>query len=240
MNTNYSYIANSKMMLILCSLPIIYALIQSVLFFKVAYKECLELGYTKEDIAMVVKGSAVFSVIPSLPIIISYMLLMPALGKFFPWLRLSVIGSASYETMVANMAVTSLGYEGLGGGDLPIEAYGNILWVVTLGIMLSSLSVLILRRYDDKMQDLRDSKGGFGSQVGGIMFLAMMSSFSAPYLVNFKNPVAIITILSSGLSVLIIDKIAEKLPKIKEFGFSISMIIGMIAASLSTVLMGGV
>ena len=42
----------------------------------------------------VVKSSALFSVVPSLPIIISYMILMPVLGKFFAWLRLSVIGSA--------------------------------------------------------------------------------------------------------------------------------------------------
>lgn len=240
MNTNYSYIANSKVMLILCSLPIIYALIQSGLFFRLAYKKCLEIGYTKDDIKKVVKASAIFSVVPSLPIIISYMLLMPALGKFFPWLRLSVIGSASYETMVANMAVTSLGYSGLGGSDLPIEVFGTILWVVTLGIMLSSLSVLILKRYDNKIQDMKQDKTSFGAQIGRIMFLAMMATFSAPYLVDFSNPVAIISILSSGLSVLLLDKLSEKLPKLKEFSFSLSMIIGMAAASGSTLLLGGI
>ena len=30
-------------------------------------------------------------------------MLVPLLGRYFPWLRLSVVGSATYETMVANV-----------------------------------------------------------------------------------------------------------------------------------------
>lgn len=123
-------------MAVLCGAAILFVLVQSALFFRMAQKRALELGITSSDIKKVVKSSAIFSVIPSLPIIISYMILLPALGKFFPWLRLSVIGSASYETMAANMAVTSYGFAGLGVSNFTPEVYGAIAWVVTLGLSL--------------------------------------------------------------------------------------------------------
>lgn len=38
------------------------------------------------------------SIIPSLPIFVSYVILTPAFGKFFTWVRLSVTGNPEYET----------------------------------------------------------------------------------------------------------------------------------------------
>ena len=96
MDKLYSFVANSSVMAVFCGLAILVVLVQAVLFFRTAWKQALQLGFTKSDLMKVVKSSAVFSVVPSLPIIISYMILLPALGKFFPWLRLSVIGSATY------------------------------------------------------------------------------------------------------------------------------------------------
>lgn len=239
MGEAYSFIANSSIMAILAGLAISFAMVQSVLFFRMGYKRAIELGFTVADIKKIVKGSAIFSIIPSIPIIISYMVLLPALGKFFPWLRLSVIGSATYETMVANMAVTSFGFEGLGAASLTPEVYGSIMWVVTLGMMISSLSVLILKRYDGKMKELREDKDSFGALVGPIMFLGMMATFAAPYLVNFSNPVSMITLLVSAGSMIILDKLSQKYKSLKEFTFSLSMVFGMVSASLATMIIGG-
>ena len=107
MEKMYFSVANSPVMAAFCGLAILVVLVQAAIFFRTAWKRALELGFEKKDLMKVVKSSALFSVVPSLPIIISYMILMPVLGKFFAWLRLSVIGSASYETLAANMAVTS-------------------------------------------------------------------------------------------------------------------------------------
>ena len=104
MDKLYSNVANSPVMAIFCGLAILVVLVQAVVFFRVAWRQALEMGLSKADLMKVVKSSAVFSVVPSLPIIISYMILLPALGKIFPWLRLSVIGSATYETLAASIA----------------------------------------------------------------------------------------------------------------------------------------
>lgn len=226
-------------MAVLCGAAILFVLVQSALFFRMAQKRALELGITSSDIKKVVKSSAIFSVIPSLPIIISYMILLPALGKFFPWLRLSVIGSASYETMAANMAVTSYGFAGLGVSNFTPEVYGAIAWVVTLGMLLSSLSVLVLKKYDNKMKAISSDKNSFGAMVGSIMFMGMMATFSAPYLVDVSNPVSITTIVVSAGSMILLDKLSNKLEALKEFAFSISMVLGMVSACIIANVMGG-
>ena len=165
MDKLYSYVANSPVMFIFCALAILVVLVQAVIFFRTAWKRALEMGFTKGELMKVVKSSAIFSIVPSLPIIISYMILLPALGKFFPWLRLSVIGSATYETLAANMAVTSFGFDSLGSADFSPDVFGSLLWVVTLGVFLSSLSALLLRRFDTKMQSVTADTNSFGHAV---------------------------------------------------------------------------
>ncbi len=96
----------------------------------------------KEELKKVVVSSSIFSIVPSLPIFISYMLLVPALGKYFPWLRLSVIGSSSYETMSADMAAKAYGYSGISSANFTSDVFAAITWTVTFGILLSNLSVL--------------------------------------------------------------------------------------------------
>lgn len=94
-------IANSTVMAMLCGITILIVLLQPLLFTLVALKRGKELGIEKGELKTAAKSSAIFSIIPSLPILISYLLLVPFLGRFFPWLRLSVVGSAVYETMAA-------------------------------------------------------------------------------------------------------------------------------------------
>lgn len=239
MSESYSFIANSNIMFILCAAAIVFTIVQSALFFRLAYGQAKKVGLTKSDVLKIMKGSAVFSVIPSLPILISYMILIPALGKFFPWLRLSVIGSAAYETMAANMAVTGFGFDGLGTSNITPEIYGAIMWVMTLGIMISSLTVIILRWYDNKMQKVLAKKNSFDRLIGPIMLLSLMAVFSAPYLVDFSNPVTVITILVSAISMVLLEKLSKKYAVLKEFSFSLSMVLGMISASVVTRMIGG-
>ena len=77
--------ANSSVMFFICGLAIIVVLVQAAIFFRAAWKEAIRIGFTKADLLKVVKSSTVFSIVPSLPIIISYMILLPARnGQGFP------------------------------------------------------------------------------------------------------------------------------------------------------------
>lgn len=240
MGESYSYISNSGWMVGLCGIVICFVMVQSALFFRSAWKRSDEIGISVADRKKIVKSSAIFSIVPSLPILISYVILMPALGRFFPWLRLSVIGSATYETMSANMAVTAAGYESITSGDFGPDTYVMIMWAVTLGIMLSSLAVLILKRYDKKMASLNAGNKKLGTMITSVMFLGMMATFSAPYLVDYKNVVAVFTMILSAGTVYLMDKASKKWRALKEFSFAVSMIVGMAGACVVSNLIGGV
>lgn len=234
MDKLYSFVANSSVMAIFCGLATLVVLVQAVIFFRIAWKQALQLGFTKSDLMKVVKSSAVFSVVPSLPIIISYMILLPALGKFFPWLRLSVIGSATYETLAANMAVTSFGFDSLGSADFSPDVFGSLLWVVTLGVFLSSMSALLLKRFDVKMKSVTENPNSFGKVIPNIMFLGMMATLSAPYLVDVGNFPSVAAIVVSAAVMIGLNAVGKRHPALKEFAFSLSMIAGMASACLVT------
>ncbi len=237
MDKLYSHVANSPAMAIFCGLAILVVLVQAAVFFRAAWKQALEMGLSKADLMKVVKSSAVFSIVPSLPIIISYMILLPALGKFFPWLRLSVIGSATYETLAANMAVTSFGFDSLGSADFSPDVFGSLLWVVTLGVFLSSLSALLLRRFDSKMQSVTTNPNSFGKVIPNIMFLGMMATLSAPYLADVTNIPSMAAIVVSALVMIGLNAVGKRAPVLKEFAFSLSMIASMAAACLITAIL---
>ena len=76
-------IANSATMAILCGITILIVLLQPILFITVAFKRGKELGMTDTEMKESARSSAIFSIIPSLPIIVSYLLLVPSLGFLF-------------------------------------------------------------------------------------------------------------------------------------------------------------
>lgn len=97
----------------------------------------------------------------------------------------------------------------------------------------------MLKKYDNKMKAISSNKNSFGAMVGPIMFLGMMATFSAPYLVNVSKPVSIITIIVSAGSMVLLEKLSNKIEALKEFSFPISMVLGMISACIITNIMGG-
>ena len=151
-------LANSTTMAILCGITILIVLLQPVIFMIVAFKRGKELNMTDQEMKEAARSSAIFSIIPSLPIIVSYLLLVPSLGRYFPWLRLSVVGSAAYETMVANMAAEALGLESITVPDIPADTFVFILFVVTIGILGGNIfNVFFLKAYDKKVESIKNS-----------------------------------------------------------------------------------
>lgn len=218
-------------MAILCGITILIVLLQPVLFVMAALKRAKELNMSREEIKQAATSSAVFSIIPSLPIIISYLLLVPALGRFFPWLRLSVVGSAVYETMVANMAAEAFGLESITSGDIPADIFIGIVFVVTIGILGGNIfNVLFLKTYDKKVEALKTKNASLVPMITTAMFLGLYGTMAAPHLTNFSSIPAISAIFVAGISALALGKVAVRFKKLKEFAFPLSMIIGMLAS----------
>lgn len=230
-------LANSNLMGILCGITILIVLLQPALFMITAWKRGKELDMTEEEMKSTVRSSAIFSIFPSLPIIVSYLILVPALGRYFPWLRLSVVGSAAYETMVANMAAEAFGFETISVANIPLETFCCILFVVSIGILGGNIfNVFFLKMYDKKVESMKSGNAALVPVITGAMFLGMYGTMSTPHLTNFTNVPGIAALIVAGIAALGVNKLAATNKKLKEFAFSISMIAGMIAACIVNVI----
>ena len=235
MGQSYLTVANSTWVLLIVSIPILIVVIQAILFLRVSLKEAQKQRIPKDIVKKVVTNSAVFSIIPSLPILISLAVLMPVLGKFIPWLRLSGMGSAAYESFAADLTIKAFGLSGLGDLTLTPKIFVSVIWVMTLVIMVGPLlNIFVLKPYDKKLRTFKKT-GGFMMVAVGAMFIGMLAMLAVPVLLNYQQPVAIITAVIAGASVILLDWLAKKTGKkaIGEFSFPLSMVIGMAAAVLT-------
>ncbi|MDR2266575.1 MAG: DUF5058 family protein [Christensenellaceae bacterium] len=64
-----------------------------------ALKRAKEIGMSSTTIKNAIKSSAVFSIVPSIPIVIGVGIMMSYLGLAIPWIRLTVIGALQYEIL---------------------------------------------------------------------------------------------------------------------------------------------
>ena len=224
-------IANGSAMAILCGITILIVLLQPVLFIIAAVRRAKELNMPKEELKEAAVSSAAFSVIPSLPIIISYLILVPSLGRYFPWLRLSVVGSAVYETMAANMAAEAFGLESITVPNIPADVFVCIVFVVTVGILGGNIfSVLFLKTYDKRVEAIKGKNAMLVPLITTAMFLGLYGTMAAPYITDFANLPAITAILAAGIAALALGQAAKRFKKLKEFTFPLSMIVGMLAS----------
>jgi len=240
---NFSEVANSQTFLLIVSVPIILVLCQAVLFARLSVKRMKELGLGK-DVKKVIANSAIFSIIPSLPIVIGMAALSISLGSFLPWLRLSVIGSTMYETICADMALQGFGQK-FGVTEYAPDIFVSIVYVMSIVALAWPLCNLVgLRFYDKKLKSLQQT-GGFIKPATVAMFIGLMCYFAVPYFFHFTreiggktvgNPTGIIVSIFSGGSVLLYDWLAQK-TKIRvlgDFAFPLAMVTGMVSAIVWT------
>jgi len=230
-------VANSGIMFLLCFLVIFAVTIQAILFVRKAWKRGAEMGIGKEVMKKTVINSAILSIVPTLPILISLMVLTVNLGKYFPWLRLSVVGSAIYETMAADMAAKSLGFTTFSDPNMTLNAFGAIMWVMTGGIVSGIVfNIIFLKSLDRFSKKAKSSKNGFIPLISAALFSGMMMLMASPTLTNFKNFTAIVSFVAAALCAVLCNRIAKavNVRVIDDFSLPISLVFGMIIAILYT------
>lgn len=225
---DYLSIAGSPIVYILVSVVILFVLVQSFVFLRIAWKRGKELGISREKMIKTVKTSAVFSIVPSLPIVISLIAIAPVLGIPFSWLRLSIIGSAPYELISANIGATSMGVEKLGAPGYTAQVFANSMWVMTIGIIWGLLfCIFFLKKYQNKMKNVQKKDSKWMTILINALFLGMLSVFMGSPVVKGGVPLAVL--LSSAALMLGLTFLAKKakISWLNDFALAISMIGGM-------------
>lgn len=231
---DYLSIANSPIMLIVCSIVILYVVVQAVMFMRRAWKHGTEIGLDKGVMKSTITGSALFSIVPSIPILIILVMLMSVLGNYFPWLRLSVIGSSSYENVAANIAARSFGLLSYTDDGYTASIFVATMWAMSICILYEPLLVIFGRKPLDKgMTKLRKSKPVVYNLLIDGVFIAMMGWFCAPYLTYWtEKPEQILSMVAlavAAIAALVFNWLGKKTGKSiwNEMSFPGGMLVGM-------------
>jgi hypothetical protein len=151
---------------------------QSVFFLCKALKRSKELGMDQSKIRKTIRTAAIFTVAPAVAIVISVITLSKKLGLPLPWLRLSVVGSMSYETVAANNALSAMGQALGSGGNLTAQQYLNVLLVMTISIMMGIWLVPVIgKKLQNGMSSLGKRDAKWADIFSNGLFIGMISAF---------------------------------------------------------------
>ena len=127
---------NHPVLFVLVAVIIAAVLGQSVFFLVKAWKRGREIGMDPAKLRRIAVTAAVFTIAPGVAIVISVITLAKDLGIALPWLRLSVVGSLSYETIAAANAESAMGLVFGQVTSLTGSQYVTIASVMTLSILV--------------------------------------------------------------------------------------------------------
>lgn len=208
----------------------------ALLSIRKSWRRAKEIGYTNAQLMTVVKSSISFTIVPSIAIVVGFFALTGMLGIPWPWWRLSVIGSVTYETMAASMALAAAGVDlaAATGKDFVL-----VMWVMTIGILGGLVTTpFIAEMIHTGSMKLKERDKRWGSLGSSVFMLAIIIVFTVPMLFD-NNRVKTLTLLTSACVCFMFSSIAKKF-KIKwlsEFILVFTMLIAMASSVLWTALL---
>ena len=245
---------NHPILYILAGILVLVVLGQSVYFLIKALRRSKQIGMDQAKIRKTIKTAAVFTVAPAVSIVISVITLSKSLGIPLPWLRLSVVGSLSYEAIAASNAVSAMGLELGKISSLTAQQYVNISLVMTISILVGIWLVPVIgKKLLGGMSGLEKRDKKWAEIFQNAMFIGMISAFVGFVFCDIARlwapvegfsptsgliPVAVMAV--SALVMIILGLLMRK-PKLKwlgDYALPISLVVGMAAAIPITAWLG--
>lgn len=230
-------ILNSPLLYALVGGGILVVLAICAVFFVRGRKRALELGVTPKEFNSAMKGCVVFSIVPSIAVIIGLFSLAPLLGAPWPWFRLSVVGSLQYELMAADLAAQGVGYESLAAFNASNDpsALGTIMFVMSISIMAGMVcNIFFTKRICKTANSYTSKSGAWGALAISCFTTAMMCTFLSAQLVSGLIPLLVVIVSAAvtiGLTQLAIKK---NIRWLGDYIMSIALILGMASAVIFT------
>ena len=227
--------ANSFPMYAVAFVVIAVVMLMAAFFLFKAYREGLKIGMEKKKLHKVLTSSVVFSIVPSIGILMGVITLAGSLGIPLPWLRLSVIGALHYETMAADTAAKAAGVS-LSADAMTGSAFVTIAIVMTVGIIWGGVFCIIaLKKYQGKVNKVSQKDNRWGTLMFNAMFIGMICAFIGAGFATMRvtgSLTSLVVILVSALFMLLFTWLSKRprLKWIESFSLSVSMIFGMASA----------
>ena len=168
---------NHPILYVMVAILVAVVLGQSVYFLVKALRRSKQIGMDQTKIKKTIRTAAVFTIAPAVSIVISVITLSKSLGLPLPWLRLSVVGSLSYEAIAASNAVSAMGLT-LGKIDsLTAQQFVNISLVMTISILLGIWLVpAIGKKLLGGMSSLENRDKKWAEIFQNAMFIGMIAA----------------------------------------------------------------
>ena len=156
---------NHPLLYIMVAVLIAVVLAQSVYFLVRAYRRAVQIGMDTSRLKKTITSAALFTIAPAISILVGVVALSKSLGLPLPWLRLSIIGSLSYETIAAGNTLNELGLK-MGESITSASAFVTVAWVMTLGIIVGLvLTPLLSKKIQGGMKKLENMDKGIKVKV---------------------------------------------------------------------------
>ena len=238
-----NFSVNHPLLFVIVGTIIAVVLAQSAFFLARALKRAKELGLG-EHIKKTVSSAAIFTVAPAVAVLIGVVALSKSLGIPLPWLRLSVIGSITYETVAAGNALEAANMSA-GTTVTDPSIYITIAWVMTVGIAAGLILVPFVTK---KLQSglakvgMKDKK--WGEIFNNAMFLGMISAFlgyvfcdvGGVFSGDLTGLIPVCVMLTSAVIMAVLGILATKLRLrwLTDYALPLSLVGGMASAILFT------
>ena len=238
---------NHPAIFVVVGLVIAVVMAQSVFFLVRAYRRGVAIGMSRKKLNSVILGASLFTVAPAIGIFIGVITLSKKLGIPLPWLRLSVIGSLTYELTAAEAAASAVG-NSLTDSAVPFTAqqYVTIAVVMTLGIISSLLLAPLLgKKISGGILKIRQKDSKWGEILTTSLFMGMISAFLGIIICNLgfvkpegqpisfnmalKDFIPLFVLICSALVMAVCGLLIKKLKWnwLNDYALPISMLCGM-------------
>lgn len=232
---------NDPVLYVLAGAIVFLVLAQSVFFLVRAWRQGLKIGMDAAKLKKVAVTASVFTIAPAVAIVISVITLSKDLGLPLPWLRLSVVGSLSYETVAATNAESAMGLAFGQVANLTASQYVTIAGVMTVSILVGIWLVpLIAKKLLSGVINLEKRDKKWAEIFQSSMFIGMISAFVGYVFCDVANithgdatgfiPVCVffISAVVMALCGLLMKKTGKRW--ISDYALPISLIVGMLCA----------
>ena len=244
-----TFSVNHPILYLLVGIIIAVVLGQSVFFLVRAIKRAKELGIATSTIKKTVSSSAVFTIAPAIAILVGVVALSKTLGVALPWLRLSVIGSLTYETVAAGNALEAIGQSAAATITDP-STFVTVTWVMTIGIAAGLILVpFVTKSVQSGVAKIGMKDKKWGEIFNNAMFLGMISAFLGYVFCDMTyvfdgflqglTPVCTMLVSAVVMAIVGLISIKCKIRWLNDYALPISLIAGMASAIFFSDIFGG-
>ena len=170
---------NHPILFLLVGIIIAAVLGQSIYFLVKSVRRAKATNMDMTKIKKTIITAAIFTIAPAVSIVITVISLSKSLGVALPWLRLSVVGSLSYEAIAASNAASGMKTTLAALADnINASQYVTIAIVMTVSIMVGIWLVpVIAKKYQNGLVSFENKDKKWSDILQNSLFIGMSSAF---------------------------------------------------------------